>query len=225
MTEVLDHTPATVTAADLIAEVHRVLAASSEPQTVSKIRSHLPTAHRSVDPKELEECLVRLVDANVLYQYPKYRSQHYRYWDRSMRVHIASVLKELLHDEPLAWPQLRRKLPGYIEPDQAQAILEEEHDKGHLHLHPAVGQRAGKRYGVEPPDPREYLRAELPALFERLHQLLGISPERIRGAALELLHDEEWRDATPPRLPAAAPLTVMPGTMLAHAGEEHNSTS
>ena len=75
-------------AADLRAEVRR-LEVSSEPLTLSKIRSHLPAAHRSVSLEFLAESLQQLVDANVFYKYPPYRSQQDRYWipaaDRSRR--------------------------------------------------------------------------------------------------------------------------------------------
>src|SRR5438270_1578827 len=69
---------------DLAAAVQRVLAASSEPLTVSKIRSRLPSPFRNATLEELSDYLQRQVSANVLYQFPKYRSQQDRFWDRPM---------------------------------------------------------------------------------------------------------------------------------------------
>ncbi len=100
-------------AVDLVAAVLRVLEASSEPLTVSKIRAKLPAPFRSSSPEELLDCLKRQVAANALHQFPKYRSQHDRFWDRSMAVHIAALLRSTLEEEPLNLAELRRKLPAY----------------------------------------------------------------------------------------------------------------
>src|SRR5262249_49785658 len=79
MTQVMDPKPTTASTDtdDLAAAVQRVLAASPEPLTVPKIRASLPAALRQGN---VEDVLRRQVAANVLYQYPKYRSQHDRYW-------------------------------------------------------------------------------------------------------------------------------------------------
>src|SRR5438477_11110364 len=63
------------TQTDLPTAVQHILAASSEPLTVSKIRAQLPSALRNIAPEELGEFLRRQAAANVLIPYPKYRSQ------------------------------------------------------------------------------------------------------------------------------------------------------
>src|SRR3954465_10679605 len=81
MTQALDaSTPATTPVeSDLVAAVQAVLQASPEPMTLSKIRAKLPTQLRQVSLEQLQETLQRQVTANVLTQYPKYRSQHDRF--------------------------------------------------------------------------------------------------------------------------------------------------
>ncbi len=175
---------------DLVAAVRRVLEASPEPLTLSKIRSTLPANFRSLSLESLAETLQRQVAANLLVQYPKYRSQQDRFWDRPMRVHIAHLLQVALQEQPLGASELRRKLPDYAK-TQAEAILEEEIAQGRLYRHPPANSRSGPRFGVEPPDPRTFLRHELRVLFGRL-QRLGFSEAQLRQAALELLHDQEW---------------------------------
>src|SRR5947199_10636733 len=74
MTEVIDQTaptpsetPAaetTTPAPDLATAAQRVLAASDEPLTVSKLRAKLPSALRGTDPKDIVEVLERQVSAN-----------------------------------------------------------------------------------------------------------------------------------------------------------------
>jgi hypothetical protein len=182
--------PATGTAPDLTSAVQHVLAASDEPLTVSKIRSRLPSALRTTDVKDLGDMLDRQVAANVLHKYPKYRSQQDRYWDRGMVAHITHLVRSALEAGPLAWSELRRKLPAYVQ-DKAQPVLDEQIGQGLLHRHPRAGGRGGDRFGVRPPDPRDYLRQELPDLFARLASL-GFTRPQIRAAALELLHEEEW---------------------------------
>ncbi len=175
---------------DLAAAVHRVLAASAEPLTLSKIRASLPARLRPENLEELATCLHRQVAANVLYQYPKYRSQQDRFWDRAMPVHIAGLLRTVLAEGPLAWFELRRKLPAYALP-QAEEVLRAQLSQGLLFLHPPASKRGGERYSVHPPDPKDFLRSELAQLFSRLEQL-GFSQAQLRAGALELLHDEEW---------------------------------
>src|SRR4051794_24727122 len=94
-------TPPTIAETDLVAAVQRVLAAAEEPLTVSKIRAQLPTALRSMSLDDLTEALRRQVAAGVLTQYPKYRSQQDRFWDRPMPVHVAALLYSTLQEGPL----------------------------------------------------------------------------------------------------------------------------
>ena len=74
-----------------MAAVRRVLQASPEPLTLSKIRAALPANFRAVSLEALAEVLQRQVAANVLVPYPKYRSPQDRYWDRPMRVGNGTV--------------------------------------------------------------------------------------------------------------------------------------
>jgi hypothetical protein len=196
MTETVEQSPAVPPASpDLASAIQGVLAASDEPMTVSKIRAKLPGALRGIDLKELSEALDRQVAANVLYRYPKYRSQQDRYWDRGMSAHVAQLLRAALENGPLPRSELRRKLPAYAQ-QPAEQILEEQIGQGLLHRHPRAGSRGSERFGVRPADPRDYLRLELPDLFGRLSGL-GFTRPQIRAAALELLHEEEW-DTEPP---------------------------
>jgi hypothetical protein len=201
MTQLIGPQPtATPPETDLVAEVQRVLGASPEPLTLPKIRSALRPPFRSASPEELTECLRRQVAANVVIVYPRYRSQQDRYWDRPMNVHIAGLMRKVLEAGPLPWSEVRRKLPGYAlgQPGQAEAVLQEQLAQGMLYRHPRTGGRGKDRFGAEPPDPKEYLRAELAGLFRRLEQL-GFSQTQLRSGALELLQEEEWGPA-----PAAA---------------------
>jgi hypothetical protein len=224
MTEVIDRTPpaepSTAAAPDLATAAQRVLAASDEPLTVSKLRARLPAALRTTDLKELTDALERQVTAGVLYKYPKYRSQQDRYWDRGMTTHVAHLLRAALESGPLSSSELRRKLPAYAQ-SQAQQVLDEQLAQGLIHRHPRAGSRGGERYGVRPPDPRDYLRQELPELFTRLASL-GFARPQIRAAALELLHEEEWdsEPAAPPEPEASTPPEEDPpaGSHVPHAG-------
>jgi hypothetical protein len=202
MTQLTEQTPhpAPPAESDLAAAVLRALAASDEPLTLPKLRSKLPASLRNTSPEELTECLRRQVAANVVHQYPKYRSQQDRYWDRTMPVHIAALLRGALQEGPLAWSELRRKLPPYAQA-QAEGVLNEQVAQGLLFRHPAAGKRGGPRYGAQPPNPRDYLREELAGVFQRLERL-GFSLTQLRAGALELLHDEEWAPIPPASEPA-----------------------
>lgn len=183
---------------DLVGAIQRVLAESAEPLTVPKIKSHLPAALRGLN---VEEALQRQVAANVLVQYPKYRSQHDRFWDRPMPQHVAWLVQEGLQDGPLPLSELRRKVPEYALA-QLDAVLQEQLTQGRLHRHPKLTARGGERFGVRTPEAKDYAGQELAAAFVRLKEL-GFSETQVRTGMLDLLHDQEWGPASalPPPKP------------------------
>jgi hypothetical protein len=215
---------------DLVAELLRVLAASSEPLTVSKIRAKLPAPFRSASLEELSDTLQRQVAANVLFQYPKYRSQQDRFWDRPMEVHLAALIREAFQEGPLGWTELRRKLPAYaVDPlSRAEAVLTDLLEQRKLYKHPRIGKRGGDRFGLQAPDAKEYLESGLAELFLDLEQR-GFSQQQLRTAALELLHDEEWSPAASaarsqpssqnPSATAQSPAAHEPGRLSEHNPE------
>jgi hypothetical protein len=193
---------------DLLAAVRSVLAASREPLTLSKIRAALPAKLRPATPEALAESLQRQVAANVLYLYPKYRSQQDRYWDRPMSEHLANLLEDTVREQPLPWSDIRRKLPDYAK-TLAEPVLNEQLAKSKLFRHPPASSRSGPRFGVTGADPKEYLRAELIGVFSRLEQL-GFNRPQLGECAMELLHEEVW--ATPAASMASSPETASTST-------------
>src|SRR5205085_8264309 len=127
------HTVAS-TEKDVVAAVQQVLRSSSEPLTLSKIRAQLPSQFRQISLEELAETLRRQVAANVLYQYPKYRSQQDRFWDRPMPVHVAALLRETLNDGPLGLAELRRKLPAYAQ-SSTETVLNDQVAQNAVYRH------------------------------------------------------------------------------------------
>jgi hypothetical protein len=203
MTQMLEPTPATAQSApDLAAVIQHVLADSAEPLTVPKIRSRLPAPYRSISEQELSATLERQAAANAIYQFPRYRSQQDRYWDRGMPVHISQLLRQALADGPMTWTDLKRKLPAYAG-GQAENVLKEQVSQGMLFRHPALTKRSGERFGLQPPDPKEYLQQELSLVFYKLEQM-GFHQAPVRAAALQILHDEEW-SPMPPQEKTTAP--------------------
>jgi hypothetical protein len=193
MTPTTELTAEPEAAADLATAIQRVLAASAEPLTVSKIRARLSAPFSSASSAELADFLQRQVAANVLYAFPRYRSQHDRFWDRPMAVHIASLIHVTLENGALPLSQLRRKLPPYAQ-SQADEVLNLQVGQGLLHRHPRKGSRGGDLFGVHPADPKDYLSGTLAEVFADLERL-GFTEPQLRAAALELLHDEEWSPA------------------------------
>lgn len=185
---------------DLAGAVDGILAASAEPLSLGRIFARLGPAHRKVDEPALLEYAYRQVAARVYHLYPRYRSRQVRFWDRPMPVHIAWLFREALARKPLAWPDLRRRLPAYAVA-QAEQVLIDEVRKGTLFRHPRLGNRGSDRFGIEPPDPAPYLRDRLEKVFMDLQQL-GFPRDMLRGSALQLLHEEEW--ASEQRRPARA---------------------
>jgi hypothetical protein len=200
-------TAQTAVQTDLLTAIQEILAASPEPLTVPKIRSKLPSSLRGTSVEEIAECLKRPAAASVLIQFPKYRSQQDRFWDRPMAVHIAALLREVLQEGPLNFSELRRKLPAYAVA-QAESVLMEQVNQGILYKHPRVGKRGGDRFGIRPADPKDYLLSELAQVFQRLEQL-GFSQSQLREAALEILHEDEWASAL---AQASAESSAKPGS-------------
>src|SRR5262249_51548407 len=194
MTQTTDPSTEAPAQVDLTTAIQRVLAASPEPLTLPKIRSHLPAPYRSISLEELGEALKRQAAANVLYEFPKYRSKQERYWDRPMAVHVALLLEETLQAAPLGVSELRRKCPAYAVA-QAEVLLHEQINQGKIHRHPRLGKRGKERYGLRSADAKDYLRSELAELFRDLAQL-GFTEAQLREGAIELLHEEEWSPMT-----------------------------
>lgn len=219
--------PAPSSESDLDAAIRRVLESSPEPLTLSKIRASLPTKMRTISLDELGDSLRRQVAANVVLQYPKYRSPQDRFWDRPMRDHIVYLLKTVLAEKAMPLSELRRKLPDYAK-DKAEEVLTEEVTQGNLHSHPPASVRSGPRFGVEPPSAKTYLKDELTALFARLEKL-GFTQAQLRQGALELLHEEEWSPAPPLSTPdlsipeGGSPLMPAPEPTLYAANEPTRS--
>jgi hypothetical protein len=190
MAEVIDRALKEVPAEDdLVSALQRLLQASPNPLTLAKIRALLPATFRSVSQDALVESLQRQVAAHVFCQYPKYRSSQDRFWDRPMTVHIADLLRAALSTEPLPWSILRRRLPIYAQA-QAETVMKELITQKLIFRHPRMG-RSAERFGLQPPDAREYLIREIGGVFERLTRL-GFAPAELRAGAIELLHEEEW---------------------------------
>jgi len=201
MAELIDQSAtATTPDSDLLSAIRSVLEASAEPLTLSKIRAGLPVRLRSLELEALADVLRRQAAANVLVQYPKYRSQQDRFWDRPMPVHVQALLRMTLEEKPLPWSEIRRKLPDYAK-TQGEQVLEEQVAKGALYRHPPLSKRTGPRFGINGPDARDYLRVELAKVFERLEQL-GFTRAELREGAMALLNEEEW--STPAGLASAA---------------------
>src|SRR5260370_11298088 len=171
MTSSVEHAQTTPsTTSDLGTAVREVLAASPEPMTVSKIRAALPSALRQVSVQELSDVLSGEASANAIHEYPKYRSQQERYWDRPMPVHIVQLLQSNLEEKPLTWTELRRKMPAYAQ-DKAQTVLEEQIGLKVFFRHPRhPGSRSGEPIGIREADAKDYLRAELSGACNPLHK-------------------------------------------------------
>jgi hypothetical protein len=196
MAQMIDKAVQPVTDLDLVTALHRVLERSPEPLTPFKIRAALPADCRALGDAALEENLRRQTAANVLVQYPPYRSHQVRYWDRPMSVHVVGLIRGLLRDRPLAVSELRRRLPPYAR-SQVEVVLADQVAQGLLHCHPPLGQRAVPRYGLEPPDIRAALAPEWAALCDRLERQ-GFTRVQLRQAALELLQQEAGVAPAPP---------------------------
>ena len=180
MTEILDQTLASAPVeTDLVGVVQAILAVTSEPLTLPKIRSSLPAPHRRIGLDELAETLRRQVAANVLFQFPRYRSPQDRFWDRPMTVHIAELLRAVLAEQPLGLSELRRKLPTYAQA-QAETVLLEEIAQGRLHRHPRSSGRGSECFGRHRPDPRDYLRGNSQAFFSVWKDLASANTKYVR---------------------------------------------
>ena len=206
MTEQLMEQPSaepTTQTDDVVAAIQQVLRQSEEPLTLSKLKAQLPPRLRNLN---IEDVLQRQTAASVLFQYPKYRSPQDRFWDRPMAVHVAALIRVALQEGPLGWSELRRKLPVYAQ-TPAESVLLQLVEEKQIYRHPRSG-RGGDRFGLQPADPKTYLRDELSDVFNRLKEL-GFTEAAIRASALELLHDDEWAP-TPPPAPSAMPPQAEP---------------
>jgi hypothetical protein len=183
-------TPAALQPGALVDAIQEVLQQSDEPLTPAKVRAALSSRHDAPPIEAVSDALERQAAAQVLFTFPKYRSQHDRYWDRPMRAHVERLLWRTLAEGPLARAELRRRLPAYAR-ISADTVLNDLLGQGRIHVHPPERPRSGPRYALTPADPRVFLRPELDALLSRLERL-GFSRPLLREAAVSVLQQEEW---------------------------------
>lgn len=175
---------------DLVEAIAQVLRASPQPLTAARVRAALPPRAERISLDHVAEILHRQAAAGVFVVYPKYRSPRERFWDRPLRVHVEFLIRKSLRDGPLSWTALRARMPEYAKV-VASSVLEEQLAKGVVHRYPPMPGKKGQRLGLEPPDPRVYLRPELAKLLARLVRL-GFSPADVREALFDLLREQEW---------------------------------
>lgn len=98
--------------------------------------------------------------------------------------------------------RLRRRLPALTEPELL-ACLEALTAAGGIYPWPLLPGARARRYGSEPPDPRDYLKAPVRAALEAVEResqrlaALGVPRERVLAAARELLAESPL--FSPPR--------------------------
>jgi len=192
---------------DLVANIRQILNSSPEPLTAAKIWDLLAPAVRPASRQALQDTLHQQAGVRVLVEFPGYRSQNKRYWDRPFTEHVEALLRSLLHQGPLNWSEIRRRLPDYAR-SQAQRMLDDKVAAGEWYRHPSTGRR-GMRFGLERPDPLPYLRIEFLALFRRM-ETLGFPRAAVCAAAMELVHEELWGGPAPAAGQAAALATAAP---------------
>lgn len=90
--------------------------------------------------------------------------------------------------------RLRRRLPALTEPELL-ACLDALIAAGRIHPWPLLPGARALRYGAEPPDPKDYLKAPVRAALEAVEResrrltTLGVPRERVLAAARELLQE------------------------------------
>jgi hypothetical protein len=204
-------------ATDVVEAIRQVLRASEEPMTPARIQAALARRGRCLSLETLADILERQVAAQVLVPFPKYRSRHDRYWDRSLRLHVEQLARRCLRDGPLTRAALRRRLPGYAR-ILADSALDHLLAHGRIHEHPSPDGRTGRRLALYPADPRAQVRPELAALFRRM-QRLGYRRTQVRDAALAILREEAWDE------PRRAPVRSSIGPRFAAVPRQEALTS
>jgi len=191
---------------DLVEAIAQVLRASPQPLTAARIRAALQFSKDRVSLDHVTEILHRQAAAGVFVLYPRYRSPRERFWDRPLRFHVEYLIRQALLDGPMFWSAVRGRLPEYAKV-LASSVLEEQLAKGALHRHPPMPGKKGQRLGLEPPDPRVYLRPELAKFLARFVRL-GFPPANVREGLFDLLREQEWAPDAPATEPRAGELIV-----------------
>jgi len=179
---------------DLVNEIRRLLRESDEPLTAAKIQDRLPEPLKGIALDSLADVLRQQAAAHVLIACPKYRSRQDRYWDRPLREHVHEMLHDILTAGPLAWSELRRRLPRYAR-YLAESVLNEQLAHSRVYRHPPRTPRSAPRFALHPADLRAYLRPALSDLLSRLEPL-GFSRTELRHGLRQMLSEGEF-DAHP----------------------------
>jgi hypothetical protein len=159
---------------DLDTLIERILERSGEALSPSAVRKALPVGSR-LPLQQLHVRLQSLVEAGRIF---RWRGKSARFSTVAPETLAQEQVIKALSAGPLAEADIKKNVPAASRPLVSSSIGSLERD-GRILRHPKLGRR--QPFGLNPPDPFDYLRPELDALLLRL-QKAGIPAIGLRQA-------------------------------------------
>ena len=164
---------------DIATAILSLLAASSDPLPMSKLKAGLRKRH-DLPAEELGALVASHVVLGTVFRYAPLRGEGFRYWDRDRGHYLDTLIERELREAALPIHTLRGRVVRRLG-DASETELRERIEGllrvGRLHELPRVAGNRAARLSAKPPDPKDYLSG----LIERL--VHAIEEESLRLAA------------------------------------------
>lgn len=179
-------------AADEVAFKGVVLAALAlerQPVSISRLRSSVPSPFRG-KPASFKTHLESLAG---IWFFPTGKPTQPLVWDRSPAVFAETVILAALSKKPLTISEIETKTRAklkYLSPAERRRIFDTLVSAKRIFRWPKKPGPKSEKFGVTPPDPREYLASALKALSKAVAKVadtfaeIGIPPSKTHAAAM-----------------------------------------
>lgn len=190
-------------AADEIAFKGVVLAALAlqpQPVSISRLRSSLPSPFRG-KPASFKNRLESLAGSRSIWFFPTGKPTQPLAWDRSPAVFAETVILAALSKKPLTTGEIETKTRAklkHLSPADRRHIFDTLLSAQRIFRWPKKPGTKSEKFGIAPPDPREYLASALKALGKAVAKVadafaeVGIPPSKTHAATLAAIQSERW---------------------------------
>jgi hypothetical protein len=200
-------------AADEIAFKGVVLAAlalQQQPVSISRLRSSLPSPFRG-KPASFKTRLENLAGISF---FPTGKPTQPLVWDRSPAVFVETVILAALSKKPLTISEIETKTRAklkHLSPADRRRVFDSLLSTQRIFRWPKKPGTKSEKFGISPPDPRDYLASALKALSKAVAKVadvfaeVGIPPSKTHAAAMSAIQSMLSEGERKPLVNSASP--------------------
>lgn len=193
--------------------VSTALALQPQPVSISRLRLSLPAPFRG-KPASFKTRLEGLAGSQTIWFFPTGKSTQVLVWDRSPTVFAEMVILAALGKKPLTTSEIETKTRAklkHLSPVDRRRVFDALLSAQRIFRWPKKPGAKSEKFGIAPPDPREYLGSALKALGKAVSQVadvfaeVGIPPSTTHAATLAAIQSMFSEGGSKPLVHSASP--------------------